>query len=613
MMRFDKAQTQLGRLHFLQFLSAVLMLFLGIAIFWRQWLNFQTFNLLNEKQCLRRILYPGPRGKIYDRNGNVLADNRSSYCLYVDLNYFRKPLGQFSNKQTTDAEKAEQLWALVHDALLPFSKQTGPIPFTLTKKAIYRHYQQNILLPLAIAKDLPDKLYAMLVETLPSNSPFYVGVEKVRHYPYGSSACHVLGYVNQTPELSQDSLPGNDLRTFFLPKAKGRTGVEAYYDSTLSGFNGGDIWRVTPAGQEQNRLLSIPSIPGEDLHLTLDIELQQVCENALNNRRGAVVILDVKTDEVLALVSKPDFDLNGLTPRISNRLFKQITESGAWLNRALQGLYPPGSAFKIVSLAAMLKNGIIDQNSSVKCEGSYRIGNRTFHCHKRYGHGYVNLKKAIQTSCNPFIYHYALLCGPEPIYNEARIFHFQDATGIDLPYETHNMLVPSSAWKEKKLGEKWMAGDTANFAIGQGFLRVTPLQMACFISSFAQNKTQVFPHLVKHENPSIYTHKQALPPHDWKLLLQGMEASAEQGTAHLASIANVKSALKTGTAQIKISGTQRYMHIGWLVGFAPSQNPQIAFCVMVEQDDEQENFWGSHVCGPITKDFLQYYFSQETR
>ena len=212
-----------------------------------------------------------------------------------------------------------------------------------------------------LAQDLPQELYAKLLNTLPNNSPFSVKVEKIRYYPYGRSACHVLGYVSKIKELNTDNLPGNALRTFFFPQEKGRNGIEAYYDAQLSGHNGGEIWQVTPSGQEQKKLLSIPYIQGEDVHLSLDINLQQVCEKALENYKGSVSILDVDTGEVLAMVSKPDFDLNRLNPRITKEVFNEITESGAWLNRAIQGLYPPGSTFKVVSFSALLRENIITE------------------------------------------------------------------------------------------------------------------------------------------------------------------------------------------------------------------------------------------------------------
>ncbi|MDR1254715.1 MAG: hypothetical protein LBJ78_01650 [Puniceicoccales bacterium] len=610
MVHFDTYRSHLGRLYFLQFIVIFLCILLGIAIVWRQWIENGMYSQLGQKQCLRRILYPGTRGCIYDKTGELLATNRDIYCLYVDLNYFRKDMTQF-NRQSKDAEtQSEQLWAIVHDALLPYAKTIGPIPFSVSKKTLYRHYLQNILLPLSIAKDLPEAMYAKFVEQLPTHGPFQVGIEKVRYYPYGSVACHVIGHVTQTSQLTQDALPGNDLRTFFLPKQKGATGIEAYYDDQLSGLNGGDIWRVTPSGQEQACLISLPSVDGNDLHLTLDIQLQQMCEQALGNRRGAIVILAVDSGEVLALVSKPDFDLNALTPRISEKLFQKITAQGAWLNRAIQGLYPPGSTFKIITLAALLQAGVVNAQSSVNCTGSYTIGNHVFHCHNRQGHGYIALDKAVQTSCNPFFYHYALRCGPSLIYKEAWKLGLGDRTHIDLPYETRNMLVPSPIWKKKRLRESWTDGDTANFSIGQGFLRVTPLQMACAAASLAKNKRCLTPHLCSNFVCAEHS-QEAIMAHDhWRLLLECLEKAVESGTSRFSRVQGLKSAVKTGTSQVKIAGTNRYAHVGWLIGFAPSQQPKIAFSVVIEQEDLIEEFWGSRVCGPIAQKFLQFCLDQ---
>ncbi len=608
MICFDKSRSNIGRLNFLRFV--VVVAFGLLAVLWRQYFCYNLYDKLNQRQCLRRILYPGQRGRIYDRFGNVLADNKDSYCLYVDLNYFRTRLANFSKTNKDSSALAEQLWALVHDALLPYSKKVGPIPFNISKKTIYTHYQQNALLPLAISKHLTKQAYASLLETLPVDGPFQVGVEKIRHYPYGRSACHVIGYVTRTPQLTHDNLPGEDLRTFFLPKQKGKTGVEAYYDDQLSGLNGGDIWRVSPSGQEQDCLISLPSKDGDDIHLTLDIHLQQVCEQALKDRQGSVIVLDVNSGDVLSLVSKPDFDLNQLTPSISRKTFQEITEQGAWLNRAIQGLYPPGSTFKLISLSALMKSGVVNEHSQFTCEGSYLIGNRTFHCHNRQGHGLLDVTRAIQTSCNPFIYHFALACGPTRIYQEACEFGLNSPTKIDLPYETSNTLVPSETWKKNHLYESWTDGDTANFSIGQGFLRITPLQLPCVAASLAKNQKNLTPHVCLDAPIPPTKTKPLMPEKNWQLLLKGMESSVEAGTSRFAYIQGLKSAVKTGTSQVKIAGTHTYAHIGWLIGFAPVQAPKIAFCIMIEQKDLTENFWGSHVCGPVAREILQFCIDQ---
>lgn len=601
MVRFDTYRSNLGRIRFLQVVIVILFCILAGTIFCRQYLEFVTYNRLNEKQCLRRILYPGIRGIITDRNGKILATHQDSYCLYVDLNFFKNKAETFFKKNKETAARQEQLWALVHDALLPYAKKIGPIPFRVSKKTLLQHYQQNILLPLALAKDLSKDLYAQLLNLLPINSPFHVAVEKVRYYPYGRTACHVIGYVARSPELKSDNLPGNDLRTFFLPKEKGRTGIEAFYDEELSGYNGGDIWRVTPSGQEQKRILSIPSVNGSPIQISLNIDLQKICEKALDGHKGSISVVDIKSGDVLAMVSKPDFDLNDLTPFITKKLFNEITESGAWLNRAIQGLYPPGSTFKLISLSALLRANVINARSTAYCEGSYRIGNRFFKCHQHQGHGLLNTVEAIQKSCNPFMFKFGLQLGPTLLHREACFYYLNVPTGIDLPYETDRLLIPSPEWKKKRIGEAWADGDTANMLIGQGYLLQTPFKMTCFVAALANNKNVFLPHLVKSKT---WVAETALPISAWNTLVRGMQKVGEGYFPRLST------AIKTGTAQIKMAGKNQYTHIGWLVGFAPVKNPQIAFCVEVEQDGFGNNFWGGKTCAPIAKTFLDYYFGK---
>ena len=601
MICFDASRTNFARIRCLQCVVVVAFIVLGITIFYRQYLQFHNYNRLGEKQCLRRILYPGIRGNIYDRNGNVLAKHRDSYTLYVDLNFFRKPFENFCKKHTRKEDQQEQLWALVHDALLPYAKQIGAIPFHISPKKLLQHYRQNILIPIAIAKTLPKEVYAKLVNILPAHEAFSVGVEKIRYYPYGRTACHVIGYVAKTPDLDAENLPGGDLRTFFLPQEKGRTGIEASYNTQLSGYNGGEIWRVTPAGQEQDKLIAIPSVNGEDIHTSLDIRLQQVCERALGNYKGSITVLDVKSGEVLAMVSKPDFDLNDLTPYISKETFKTITSTGAWLNRAIQGLYPPGSTFKTISLSAMLRSGIITEKSSYNCVGFYRVGNRNFKCHNHRGHGLVTTSAAIQKSCNTFFFKYGLQLGPMKLYKEACNYYMNVPTGIDLPYETHKICIPSPEWKRNRIGEAWTDGDTANMLIGQGYLLVTPLKMACLAAAIAQNRNIFIPHVVQS---MPWESSQALPEKDWRVLVSGMKKVGEH------YIHGIATAIKSGTAQVKVAQENAYTHIGWMVGFAPADNPKIAFCVQIEQEGIGNDFWGGQICAPVAQMFLNYVFKR---
>ncbi|MDR1665924.1 MAG: hypothetical protein LBR62_02675 [Puniceicoccales bacterium] len=617
-MRFvDRYRTDRGRLRFLQAVTLVLFLFLVLGLLWRQWLSYDLYKSLEEKQCLRRILYPATRGCIYDRNGLLLAGNRLHYRLAVRLEFLKKSFSdrvrEFQREgpgMDRDTLEMEALWSVLSETMAPYVQYLGPRQWFVTPQKLMRHFRQEILMPITVVDDLTEKEYARLTEALPTNSPLEVWVENLRHYPNGSVACHTLGYVTSTPVTAPDELPGNHLKTFFTHRQAGRTGLEGYYDEWLSGLNGGEIWRVDPSGRRYRCIFSVPCCNGKDLHTTLDFHLQRVCEKSLGTQTGAVVVLDVKTGEVLALASTPGFDLKALSPRIPKNVFDDVTRAGGWLNRALQGLYPPGSAFKIVTLSAMLRHRIVDENSYVDCSGSFPIGNRVFHCHYRSGHGSLNLIEAIRVSCNPFLYKYALRCGPSPLCEEAKRFHFHEPTNIDLPFETRHMMVPSRDWKKRHLCEDWMPGDTANLSIGQGFLRVTPLQMACFAASFGRNETLTRPFLKIPEGPSPRVpQSQALDSTYYRELVRGMEASVESGSCRMTRLDGVRIAGKSSTSQVQVKGQSSFKHIAWFVGFAPVENPQIALSVMIEQTDLGEPFWGSKKAVPVARDIFSDVFS----
>ncbi len=599
MIPFDAQKTSFKRIRFLQCFIGILFLILACAIFYRQGIQFYRFNKLGNQQCLRRILRPGIRGTIYDCKGRVLATHRNCYCLYVDLNGFRNSFAAFCKKNKDKATQQEQLWALVYDELLSYAKQIGSVPFQVSPQKLLQHYQQNLLLPLKISQDLPQDLYAELLNRLPYNSPFQVSVEYVRHYPYGSAACHVIGYVTQTTDLETAHLPGNDLRTFFLPSEQGQNGIEKQYDAYLSGRNGGEIWRVTPSGKKQEQILEIPSVNGQDLTLSLDIELQKVCENAMEGMKGSVSIVDIATGGVLAMVSRPGFNLNELTPVLPQQTFEEINARGAWLNRAIQGLYPPGSTFKVVGMSAGLRAHLFDSQTTYTCTGIYSIDSLRMRCHNRNGHGSIHPMEAITVSCNPFFIHYGLQLGVQGLRDESILYQLHQPTGIDLPWETKRACIPSPQWKREKLKDGWALGDTANMSIGQGYLLVTPFRMACFAAAVAQNRTVFQPHLACVPQPP-YEVPQALLPDQWEFLKKGM---TQIGARYISFL---PTALKTGTAQVKVAHSNSYTHIGWMIGFAPADHPQIAFCIQIEQQGTGDEFWGGRTCAPIAKEFLSH-------
>lgn len=636
MNQFDVHKGENPRIIFLLWiaLAASLTLILGLA--WRQLIAPQQFETIEKQQTERRILNPGPRGDIYDRNGRLLVGNRPHYSAAVYLDdlrpEFRKeyssiiraerqrlqeqyeaiPIEQ-REEAPANPDYSELQWRARINVIQRYLDTVNQITGRsdeLSQKKVIRHFNEQLLLPLSLVEDLSPDHYARLVEQIPVNSPIQIHTSTARYYPYGSAAAHTLGYVQEVyPD--KDEIPNDGIKTFTFKTKRGKTGLERSFDSLLSGTTGTEIWRVDPLGFQDTRLEMTPPKQGKNLVSSIDIDLQLAAETALGDRTGAAIALDIRTGEVLTIASHPSYDLNDLSPFIPRTTFDEINERGAWLNRTLQLSYPPGSTFKLITSIAGLRNGIIKNNTTVDCQGMHRVGNRIFRCHARYGHGITDLAKAIEGSCNVFYYTEGLRIGIDNLSAEAKRFGLDQKTGIEVPYETSRLVIPSKEWKRETIGSGWVPGDTANTAIGQGFLLVTPLQMATAIASIARNETRTqatLRALSKEEAMQINHGGEpiGLSPAQKKLLWQGMErVIGPDGTGRIVQIDNFRIAGKTGTADFRAHGQE--VNLAWFIGFAPVENPQIAVAVMVEGTKISDSYHGGSTAGPVAKDiFLKF-------
>lgn len=608
--------------------SAMLLLAGGLG--YRQLVESDEYAAAEQRQNYRRILLPGPRGNLYDREGRLLVGNRPVFSAAVYLNelrsafrdeYFRLVRDENRPGQPRRSRLERNVRArsnVVQRYLNTLSTLLGR-ELEVDARAIERHFAQNLLLPFPLVTDLSPAEYARLIEQVPVTSPIQILTDSARYYPHGEAACHTLGFVSSSRDFPVDDLPGDALLTFRRAGKVGRSGLEAAFDTHLRGSVGTEIWSVDPGGFQYERVEHEAPRQGNDLHTSLDLDLQLAAEAALGEKTGAVVALDIASGEVLALVSKPGYDLNDLSPFLSHSVDADIRERGAWLNRAIQGLYPPGSTFKLVSALAGLRTGVIDAELEILCPGHYRVGRRTFHCHQRSGHGYEDVVEAIRDSCNVFFYHTALQMGVEPIAEEARRFHLHEATGIELPGETRRMLVPDPDWKAQRyFGEAWFDGDTANTSIGQGFLLVTPLQMASFVASLARGQTQTRPTLLApHPSAPEVEPRPAdtasidLPIEDLELIHAGMREAGRGGTARLAGSPTLPVAGKTGTAQVRKEGEPTTL--AWFVGYAPAAAPRLAVAVLVEGVPAlRTDYGGGATAAPIAKSVFSTYFDTQT-
>ena len=427
----------------------------------RQLYQHESFQSQEIQQSMRRVLQPGTRGNIYDRNGVLLVGNRPMFSAVVYLGELRyefrkaylKKVKEYKSKNITfNKNKLRQDVRI--EVLQKYLNQINTIIGREEKvdiKAIKRHFSQRLLLPFPLIQDLTQEEYALLTEQIPVESPIQVYTDSARYYPFGPAACHTIGYVGSTFDVPEDGVPGKDLTTFSLKGKSGRTGLERYFDERLQGTSGGQIWQVDPVGYQFKKIVDHPPAQGKDLHTSLDIELQLVAERALGEETGAVVAIEVKTGEILALVSHPGYDLNDLSPFIPSKVYNEINERGGWLNRATQGLYPPGSPFKLITTTAGLRTGAITTDSHTHCNGGVRIGNRVFPCARRWGHGDVDVEQTICYSCNIMYFEKSQEMGHKPMADEARLFGLNEQTRIELPFEAKGMLVPDADWKKKAL------------------------------------------------------------------------------------------------------------------------------------------------------------------
>ncbi len=573
-------------------------------------------------QNLRRVISPGPRGNIYDRDGKLLVGNRPRFSVVLDLaelrgefrSEYRLVSRNYANSPAGERPNADQMERIARSSVAQrYLDQVNVIlnrHETVRANDLSRHVNQTLLLPYVLLDDLAPEEYARLLERLPVSSPVQVYTFSSRNYPYGVAAAHTLGYVGVDTDPEVEDFPGEDLLTFKLKGSTGLAGLEKVFDTLLEGETGGAIYRVDPAGYKVDLPVEkrMP-VQGKNLSTSLDITLQQAAEAAMQDsegrpRTGAAVALDIRTGEVLALVSKPDYDPLTRVPNLPPDM--DVAKSGVWLNRAIQGRYPPGSTFKIITSIAGLRAGTIEPDTSkIICPGFIMVGNRRFPCAHGAMHGEVNLVKAIAKSCNVFFIKHGLDTTPEFIAAEAKRFGFNHPTGIELPGEFKTPRVADPDWRRENWRSAnlpdgiWRGGDTANISIGQGDTLITPLQAACMVASFARGETETKPTLLHDpKRPALRTNPIGLPPADYNAILEGMKQCYAIGTGRLAAVDGLSGAAKSGTAQ------KGRIEVAWLVCFAPVENPQIAIAVALEGEEDQD-FGGGAYAGPVAHAILQ--------
>jgi len=547
---------------------------LGRAAWLQLWEGERYFRISQDSR-LQLIPLPPFRGLILDREGKILAENKVSFSVGVipsnvkDINYL-----------------LNHLFEVLH----------------LNKEIAIKKLQKisNPFRPVCLKKDISASELTILLEREDEFPGTIIIAHPMRFYPYKKLASHLIGHLGEvnSKELSMNSFVNIEQGDFI-----GKMGIEKMYNKYLQGKKGGRQIEVDAYGRSLRTISEMDPLPGDNIYLTIDLNMQKIAEEELGEYVGSVIIGDPYTGEIFALASHPAFDPNLFSGSILKEKWDELKYNlnHPLQNRAIRGQYSPASTFKIIVTAAALENKVVRKEDTLWCEGSLRIGNRIFKDWK--AHGKVNLEKAIVQSCDVFFYQLGLKTGERQIIRFARLFGLGESTGIDLLAESQGLL-PTPSWKLKNKGEKWWRGDTANLSIGQGYILVTPIQMFRVISAIANGGRIVKPYLVKKivdtkkrvikESCNQEIRKIPLSPSTLHFLRKSLREVVTEGTGWKAENKTVEISGKTGTVELS-EGENPH---SWFIGYAPSKNPSLAIVVIIEHIKEKEES-ASEVTGKI--------------
>ncbi|MFO7832209.1 MAG: penicillin-binding protein 2, partial [Desulfuromonadaceae bacterium] len=590
-------------------LFAVALFFLLIAarLWYLQVIKAEHFENLAQRNRTRYLPIAAPRGTIYDRHGEILVGNRPSFtvsALRQDVTDKDLLIQRIAEVLECQVEEIQQNWEKYE-----YFPRYLPIPL---KSGISRTQVEKL-------SENSIYLQGMIIETKP-----------VRSYPCNNAGAHIFGHVGliSAEELKQQHANS----TYRAGDMLGKSGLEKHHNSTLRGIDGQLLVEVDVRGKLMRQRVKTPPVPGKNLTLTLDKDLQIRAQAELEEMAGAAVVLDVNSGEILAMVSSPAYDPNIFTNGISSNDWLELLNHprNPLQNRAIGGQYPPGSTFKpVTSLLAATHPEISRVDELIDCEGKTKIGKRDFRCWKRTGHGPTNLKKAMRESCDVWFYHMSMRLGIDRIAAMARDLGMDQSYNLPLGSEREG-LIPDREWKRRRLNEPWYRGETAISGIGQGYVLTTPMQLALMTATVANGGTLYRPHIVKNVSTNISTqetesraevlHKSTIPQEAIAQVQASLEAVVHdpRGTGRSCRIDGLRIAGKTGTAQVislaaddeeDISEEEIiYMHRdhALFIAYAPADNPEIATAVIVEHGEH-----ASKTAIPVTRALLLEYFDLE--
>ncbi len=572
------------------------------------------FNYSLENR-LRKDVVRAPRGMIFSRNNVLLTHNVPRFDAVITPQYLEGD-----------------------DETIPYLAKILEMPPESIIKTLKKFQGQAKYIPVIVKKNISRREVA-IIETESSKLPG-VSVETFisREYTDKDTGAHLLGYIS---EISQEKLPRlreRDKYDYKLGDFIGQSGIEQQYDLDIRGVDGYQFMEVDARGRARRHVTSDdlysgidnkPAEPGKNIRLTIDRDVQLAAYNAMEGKDGAAIAIDIDTGEVIAMVSRPAFDPANFSTGLTSNYWGQLVmdEKRPLRDRVIQEHYNPGSTFKPLTAIAALEEGIVDENTKVVCTGGFRMGGRVFHCWKKEGHGVVDVVRAVRESCDVYFYSIAMKMDIDILYKYATLFGMGQRSGIILPRETSG-LIPNKEWKKKRTGVEWQKGETLSCVIGQSFVEITPLQLAMFYATMANEGKLWKPHVVKEVFSNQGQVLKRVEPeliHQFKISRKTMDiikqglydvVNAQGGTATSLKGSGLQMAAKTGTAQVigmsadKIfskceNQEYKFRNNGLFAAYAPAGNPKIAVGVVVEHGCH-----GGSAAGPVAKQMIAAYLNK---
>ncbi|MBI5183536.1 MAG: penicillin-binding protein 2 [Nitrospinae bacterium] len=573
-------------------------LILLLRLWYLQIVKGESFRYLSDNNRIRMISLSDYRGKILDRNKKTIVSIRPSFDLYII---------------PEDIKDMEEVFSLLYPRL---GLDKDELERKIKSSPPFKH--------ILIKGDISREDVAFIMEHNLDLTGVLLKIEPMRSYEYNDLASHIIGYLG---EITREQLKKRGNTGYDLGDFVGQYSLEEIYEDLLRGEKGGRGIEVDASGRELRVIGEVKPKAGHNLILTIDLGIQMIADRLMEGKVGSIVVMDPNNGEVLAMVSRPSFDPNLFARGVSESNWSALIKDPRHpiQNRAIEGQYPPGSIYKIVTAIAGLEEGVITRDTTFNCPGFYNLGRGIYRCWKKGGHGSMDVYQALVQSCDVFFYNIGYRVGIDALKRYALDFGLGRPTSIDLEHEKGG-LIPSTEWKKNVRGEPWFIGETISASIGQGYNMVTPIQMANMIAVIANGGTLWRPYIlkriedingmiIKEVNPDIIKEIH-ITPKTLNIIRKALldVVADKNGTGKLAYIEGIDVAGKTGTAQVVRFKRERdeekkeipfeFRDHGWFISFAPFDKPQIAIAVLVEHGGES----GGRSAAPIAKEIIKEYF-----